>query len=123
MRVSPVLAGMATFLLLAVVFRVAGAIPLAVFAKYWFIWGAIVQYLCSLPMDKTERQLHGHMAAIGRPLPKNRDAVLTLAKANRFLIPADLHESFDRWQVISMFLAGALLCAIVLMAISFLKFI
>lgn len=117
------LAGFALFLALAFMFRVVGQTPLAVFAKTWFIWGAIVQYLCSLPMDKTARALHSHVDAMGKPLPKSRDAILAMAEKNPYLIPGDLLEKYNFWQAISIFLGGALLCAIVLMAVSFLKFI
>ncbi|WP_157282098.1 hypothetical protein [Pelomonas sp. Root1237] len=117
------LAGFATFFLLAFAFYAAVQTPLAAFAKHWFICGAIVQYLCSLPMEKSAKALHDHMSAIGKPLPKSRDAILAAAKESPHLIPGFLLEKYNLWQSVSIFLGGALLCSIILMAISFLKFI
>ncbi|MCE4557879.1 hypothetical protein [Pelomonas cellulosilytica] len=117
------LLGLLLFWILAAVGRFIANTEVAAFAKNWFVFGAIVQYLCSLPMQKHASNLHGYLASVGKKLPKNRDQVLAAAAADPWLIPNDLLMKYNVWQAISIFLAGPLLCSIVIMALSFIKFV
>lgn len=117
------LLGLLLFWMLAAVGRFMANTEVAAFAKTWFVFGAMVQYLCSLPMQKHASNLHGYLASVGKKLPKSRDQVLAAAAADPWLIPNDLLRKYDFWQAISIFLAGPLLCSIVVMALSFIKFV
>lgn len=117
------LLGLLLFWILVAIVRFAANTEVTAFAKNWFVVGAIVQYLCSLPMEKHASALHGYLASVGKQLPKSRDKVLAAAAANPSLIPGDLLSRYNFWQAISIFLGGPLLSSIVVMALSFVKFV